>query len=168
MTFSDTELTILGLNLIFPSYAKLTLFAALFGAIVGIEREWKQKVASIRTFAIISSGSCLFACLSHAAAGASVPNMPYDVTRVAAGIVTGIGFLGGGVIFKNEEGIEGITTGAMIWFVAAVGMACGFNQVSFAAWGILVYTIIMMGSKPMYGSISFIKKQMWGEEEDES
>jgi len=60
---------------------------------LGVEREIRQKVASIRTFAVISLGSCMFSALSTAAAGASIDNLPYDVTRVAAGIVTGIGFL---------------------------------------------------------------------------
>ena len=167
MPISDTEINLLGMTLFLPGYAKLAMFAAIFGAIIGIEREWKQKVASVRTFAIISAGSCFFASLSTAAAGGSVPNMPYDVTRVAAGIVTGIGFLGGGVIFKTRDGIEGITTGAMIWFTAAIGMACGFNQVAFATWGMVVYTAIMLLSKPIYGSINFLRTKMWGEEEED-
>ena len=164
MELSPTEINLIGYTLTIPVYAKLAFMAAALGAIVGVEREWKQKVASIRTFAIISAGSALFAALSLDVAGASTDTMPYDVTRVAAGIVTGIGFLGGGVIFKTHDGIEGITTGAIIWFVAAIGMACGFNRIDLGVWGLIVYTTIMLGAKPLYNMIDFIRIKIEKEE----
>jgi len=139
----DTYFNVFGANLIFPYYAKLLILSAVLGLALGFERAMREKVASIKTFAMISAGSCLFAILSREAAG-SVGGIPYDATRVAAGIVTGIGFVGGGVIFKSRDRVEGITTGAMIWMAAAVGMACGFNQSSVALWGFSVYIGILL------------------------
>jgi putative Mg2+ transporter-C (MgtC) family protein len=141
----DTEFSLLGQTFFIPYYVKALLLAAVFGLVLGFERALREKVASIKTFAMISAGSCLFAILSREAAG-SVGGIPYDATRVAAGIVTGIGFLGGGVIFKSRDRVEGITTGAMIWMAAAIGMACGFNQVKVALWGFGLYLgIIVLG-----------------------
>jgi len=139
----DTQFLLLGKEFLFPYYAKLLILSAVLGLALGFERAMRDKVASIKTFAMISAGSCLFAILSREAAG-SVGGIPYDATRVAAGVVTGIGFVGGGVIFKSRDRVEGITTGAMIWMAAAVGMACGFNQPSVALWGFSVYLGVLL------------------------
>ncbi len=149
-SMEDITLNFAGYALVVPAYVKQMLLAGTLGALIGVERELRQKVASIRTFTVISLGSCIFGSLSLAAAGGSVDGMPYDVTRVAAGIVTGIGFLGGGVIFKTKDKIEGITTGAMIWLVAALGMSCGFNQLSFAIWSFAIVLLFMLVAKPLY------------------
>lgn len=156
----DSVYTIFGYELLVPIYAKQLGASALFGFVIGLEREWKQKSASIKTFALICVGSCLFTNLSIKAAAGSLDNMPYDVTRIAAGIVTGIGFLGGGVIFKTADRIEGITTGAMIWFVAALGMACGFNEVYFAVWSFIVYLFIFMLSSPVYNLVEHLRDEI--------
>lgn len=103
-------------------------YAALIGIVIGLEREVRGKNASIRTFSLISIGSCLFTLMSVKAGGSVASGDPYDLTRIAAQVVTGVGFLGGGVIFKTHDRIEGITTAAMIWLTAALGMACGFGQ----------------------------------------
>ena len=153
----DSVFEVMGMVVTIPLYVKQMLVAGLLGTLLGAEREIKQKVASIRTFAVISLGSCMFSSLSVAAAGASVNGLPYDVTRVAAGIVTGIGFLGGGVIFKTRDKIEGITTGAMIWMTAAIGMSCGFNQVNFACWSFLMFFIFHLISKPLYTLINYFR-----------
>lgn len=84
-----------------PQDAKQVLYAALIGFIIGYERELKGKPASIRTFSIITIGSCLFTILSFKAAR-SINGAPFDVTRIAAQIVSGVGFLGAGVIFSAE------------------------------------------------------------------
>lgn len=131
--FSDIEFFLWGLPLLIPSYAQQMGLAILMGLFVGIEREKRGKSASLRTFSVISAGSCLFTILSVQAVGGGEAG-PYDLTRISAQIVSGIGFLGGGVIFKTVDRIEGITTAALIWLVAALGMACGFNAVSIALW----------------------------------
>jgi len=168
MEFSHEQIEILGLGLSLPAPIVQTTIATMLGAILGLEREWKQKVASIRTFALISGGSAFYSCLSLVAAGNGAPGQPYDTTRVAAGIVTGIGFLGGGVIYKNENGIEGITTGAMIWFVAAIGMACGFNQLDLAFWAVVLFIATVVVSKPLYDLVEIIRRKMGYEDEVES
>jgi putative Mg2+ transporter-C (MgtC) family protein len=95
------------------------LLAALWGGIVGAEREYRSKSAGFRTMIMISIGSCLFTMLSVLIGATNNPD------RIASNIVTGIGFLGAGVIFRGENRVNGITTAATIWTVAAVGMGIG-------------------------------------------
>ena len=101
------------------------LLAAGLGALVGLEREFAGKDPSIRTFALISMGSCLFAmlsidCVDKLHAG--------DPSRIAAQIVPGIGFLGAGTIFRSKHGVSGFTTAALMWVMAGIGMAVGFKR----------------------------------------
>ena len=96
-------------------------FAAVLGGIVGIEREYHHKDAGIRTFAAVSLGACLFALISSHIPGA-------DPTRMAANIVVGIGFLGGGLIMHKSDRTSGLTTAAILWGVAAIGTAIGFGM----------------------------------------
>ncbi len=95
------------------------LLAALWGGLVGAEREYRSKSAGFRTMIMISMGSCLFTMMSVWIGGLGNPD------RIASNIVTGIGFLGAGVIFRGENRVNGITTAATIWAVAAVGMGIG-------------------------------------------
>ena len=106
------------------------LVAAFLGALIGLERELAGKDPSLRTFTLISMGSCTFSLLSvHAATLATSAGHPSDPGRIAAQIVTGIGFLGAGVIFRSSRGVSGYTTAAMIWMTAAIGMAVGFDRI---------------------------------------
>lgn len=95
------------------------LLAILWGGLVGAEREYRGKAAGFRTTIMISFGACFFTLMSMAIGGHDNPD------RIAANIVTGIGFLGAGVIFRGENSVNGITTAATIWAVAAVGMGLG-------------------------------------------
>jgi putative Mg2+ transporter-C (MgtC) family protein len=101
------------------------LVAALLGAVVGIEREVHGHQAGMRTHMLVSLGSAIFTVLSiygfNAVPGSSNP----DPTRIAAQVVTGIGFLGAGAILKFGTNIRGLTTAASLWLVAAIGMAAG-------------------------------------------
>ena len=126
-----------GFILVIPWYAKQLLLAGLIGLAIGVEREFRGKPASLRTFAAICVGSCLFSALSIEAAGGAYA-APYDVTRVAAQIVSGIGFIGGGVIFKTSDRIEGVTTAALIWLTAGLGMGCGFNRADLVMWALAI------------------------------
>lgn len=147
--FLDSSWVIFGLTLVMPAHAKQLILSALLGFVMGIERAWRGKAASMRTFSVICAGSCLFTILSVEAAGGARA-LPHDVTRVAAQIVTGVGFLGGGVIFKTSDRIEGITTGALIWLASAVGMACGFNQIDLVVWACVTGVIIHLLSTAFY------------------
>lgn len=95
------------------------ILALLAGGLIGAEREFRDKSAGFRTMILISVGAALFTILSHHLAPASDPN------RIAANIVTGIGFLGAGAILRDGLRITGLTTAATIWLAAAVGMAIG-------------------------------------------
>lgn len=102
------------------------IFAILIGAIIGAEREYRTKTAGLRTMIMIALGSTIFTQLS-ATLGPSAPE------RIASNIVTGIGFLGAGVIFKDGLSVSGITTATTIWITAALGMAVGAGEYFIAA-----------------------------------
>jgi len=98
--------------------------AAALGGAIGLERELDEKAAGLRTHMLVSVGSALFT-LVGAYGFSEFPSGSVDPTRIAAQIVTGIGFLGAGVIFRQGFTIRGLTTAASLWLVAAVGMAAG-------------------------------------------
>jgi putative Mg2+ transporter-C (MgtC) family protein len=100
--------------------------AAGLGAAVGLERELRDREAGIRTHLAVSLGSALFTIVSAYGFSEFVsPSSPVDPTRIAAQIVTGIGFLGAGAIIRSGLSVRGLTTAASLWIVAAVGMAAG-------------------------------------------
>jgi putative Mg2+ transporter-C (MgtC) family protein len=98
----------------------LVLIAVASGAWVGMERERKEKAAGLRTMALVALGSCTFTMVGYA-----FTSNTGDSGRVAAQIVTGIGFLGAGVLLRGASGVQGMTTAATIWAVAAIGMTIG-------------------------------------------
>lgn len=95
------------------------LLAVLVGGLLGAEREYRSKSAGFRTLTVICIGATLFTVFSMAIGGRANPD------RIASNIATGIGFVGAGVIFKGDFGVNGITTAAMIWVTAALGMGIG-------------------------------------------
>ena len=108
------------------------LVAALFGSLIGIEREMRHKPAGIGTNILICAGTTIFAILS-----ARVD--PGSPSRIASNILTGVGFIGAGLIIKESDGsIHGLTTAAGIWMAAAIGLAIGFNYYLLAAIGTLI------------------------------
>lgn len=114
------------------------IVAAVFGAIIGIEREYHGHPAGMRTHLLVSVGSATFTVLSIE----GFPAPGADPARIAAQVVTGIGFLGAGAIIKDRAGIRGLTTAASLWAVAGVGMAAGA-----AAWGVAIAgTVIVVVS----------------------
>lgn len=113
------------------------LLALLWGGIVGAEREYHSKSAGFRTMIMISMGACFFTMMSIRIGGINNPD------RIASNIVTGIGFLGAGVIFRGENRINGITTAATIWAVAAVGMGIGAGYYTAAACASVLIIIIL-------------------------
>ena len=100
------------------------LLSALLGAMLGFEREWRKKTAGLRTNILIAIGSTLFTVMSVDLSAASGG----DATRIAAQIVTGIGFLGAGAIMRTGVDIQGLTTAATNWVNAAVGVAVGAGE----------------------------------------
>ena len=95
------------------------LLAAVLGGAIGAQREWSGKPAGLRTMALLSIGAALFTIISGLGFTGA------DPARIAAGVVTGIGFLGAGAILHRHGGVEGLTTAATIWVSAGVGLAAG-------------------------------------------
>ena len=105
----------------------LRLFiAGIFGALIGLERQKDGKPAGLRTHMLVSMGSALFTIISFAVAEV-LGNPTIDPTRIAAGVITGVGFLGAGAILQSKGEVHGLTTAASIWIVSAIGMAVGFG-----------------------------------------
>ncbi|KKO92380.1 MULTISPECIES: MgtC/SapB family protein [Sphingobacterium] len=116
----------------------LIMLSVLIGLLIGIEREYRNKSAGLRTFILVSFGSCLFTILSLKI-GVANPD------RLAANIITGIGFLGAGVIFKEDNKISGITTATTIWAAASLGMCVGAGYIFLAFIGVgLVLAILAL------------------------
>lgn len=119
------------------------LVALALGAVVGLERERQERAAGLRTVTMVSLGSCLFTIVGAYGFGQT------DPSRVAAQIVTGIGFLGAGTIFLRKDLVRGLTTAATIWTVAAIGMAAGTAQYFEAAFTTLLILAVLMVLKPI-------------------
>ena len=113
-------------------------FAAALGALIGLERELRGYPAGVRTVALVALGSALFTDVSQLLGGDD---------RVAAGIVTGIGFLGAGVIFREGYTVRGITTAAALWSAAAIGMAVARELYLVAGLG-AVLVFILLEARP--------------------
>ena len=108
------------------------------GGLMGIEREFRGKPAGFRTMILICVGSCLFAIVSQ-----SFTNNP---DRIAANIISGVGFIGAGVVFKEGLHVRGITSAATIWMAAAIGMALGFGlyQIAVIVWVFVMATLLII------------------------
>lgn len=112
------------------------LVALVIGAIIGAEREYRTKSAGFRTVILITVGSTLFTIVS---------NLMSNDGRVASNIVTGIGFLGAGAIFKEGASVKGLTTATTIWISAAIGMAIGIGQYSLAISVVTIVILVLVG-----------------------
>jgi putative Mg2+ transporter-C (MgtC) family protein len=115
------------------------LVSLLLGALIGAEREYKSRNIGFRTIILITLGSTLFTILSIILGGG------VDSDRIASNIVTGVGFLGAGAIFRDGPSVRGVTTASIIWISAAIGMACGAGQYEFATMVTATVLIILLG-----------------------
>ncbi len=122
------------------------LLALALGGAIGLERERQERAAGLRTVTMVSLGSCLFTLLSI---GAFTGATNTDPSRVAAQIVTGIGFLGAGTIFLRKDLVRGLTTAATIWATAAVGMAAATGEYFAAFFTTLLVLVVLMVLKPI-------------------
>jgi putative Mg2+ transporter-C (MgtC) family protein len=120
--------------------------AFLLSFLIGLEREWRQKSAGLRTYTVVGIGSALFMLVSKygftdvLAKGAVV----LDPSRVAAQIVSGLGFIGAGVIFVHRGSVKGLTTAAGIWLTAAIGAACAAGLPILAALATAAYLLLSL------------------------
>ena len=125
-------------------YVWRLLLAAGLGAAVGLEREYRQKPAGLRTNILIALGSAVFTVLSI-----GMTSGTGDSSRVAGQIVTGIGFLGGGAIMRNRDTVHGMTTAATIWVNAAIGVAAGVGQYSLATFTTALTLVVLVVLPPI-------------------
>jgi|APLak6261698768_1056241.scaffolds.fasta_scaffold27975_2 putative Mg2+ transporter-C (MgtC) family protein len=121
------------------------LIATVLGGIIGYEREIHGRAAGIRTYAAVSLGAAMFTIIN-----AHVPNLS-DHTRIVSNIVTGIGFLGAGIIFRDAGNglITGLTTAATLWATAAVGVAAGFGMYVISIFStIILFLLLYLNNAP--------------------
>jgi len=129
------------------------LLAAVLGGAIGAERELNDQAAGLRTHMLLTIGACLFTLVSAYGFGAG----PRDPSRLAAQIVTGIGFLGGGAIVRHGLTVKGLTTAASIWATASVGVAVGAGQYVLGVGGALLVSITLLGLRRVGALL-----QRWG------
>jgi len=121
--------------------------AFVLSSAIGLEREWRQKSAGLRTHTLVGVGAALFLIVSKygftdvLAPGRAV----LDPSRVAAQIVSGIGFIGGGLIFVRGDFVRGLTTAAIVWMTAAIGMACGAGLALLALAATAMHFVVVIG-----------------------
>ena len=121
--------------------ATRVLIAALLGAVLGLEREWRGKEAGLRTNTLIAIGAALFTVMSMQFGG--------DPGRLAAQIVTGVGFLGAGALMRTGANVQGLTTAALIWVNAAIGVAAGAGSIRLAALCTAITLVAMLVLIPL-------------------
>lgn len=114
------------------------ILAIVLGGAIGFERELRDKPAGFRTIILMCVGACIFTIVSQVIGGPDLNN-----TRIAAQIVSGIGFLGAGAILRDRNTVFGLTTAATIWAVAAIGMAAGFGEFALAVTGTIAILVTL-------------------------
>jgi len=130
----------------------------VLGAAIGLERAQRQHAAGFRTMAMVAVGSCLFTLAGDAVVRGG------DPTRIAAQVVTGIGFLGAGTILRGTDGVRGLTTAATIWVVAAIGMSAGFGPYVLAVGATALVLAALIAMRLLRGQI--LRLLPLGDEED--
>jgi putative Mg2+ transporter-C (MgtC) family protein len=133
-----------GLDITLVPFLEL-IVALVLGSLLGLERTLAGKTAGMRTYALVSMGSCLFILISlYVIPGVDAYN--FDPLRMAAGVVMGVGFLGGGVIVLKDSTLSGLTTAAGLWVAAGIGMAVGYGFYALALSAtlatLLVFTLL--------------------------
>ena len=117
------------------------ILAVFLGAAIGLERELSGKSAGLRTNILICLGAAVFTIISIQLASGKAES----TTRIAAQIVTGVGFLGAGAVIQDRRGVHGLTTAATIWLVASIGMACGAGYHSLAIISTVITVLVLVG-----------------------
>ncbi|HUW20577.1 MAG TPA: MgtC/SapB family protein [Sedimentisphaerales bacterium] len=154
--------------MIWPQHLFSIILAVVFGGAIGLEREIRGKPAGLRTNVLICLGAAVFTIMSeHMGEGRSD-----SLTRIAAQIVTGVGFLGAGAIIVDRGGIHGLTTAATIWLVSSIGMACGAGFYDLAAISTLLAIVVLLGlarlERPLAGYLRKNSPERLSEEQDKT
>lgn len=131
------------------------LAAVILGGVIGFERERRGQDAGLGTFAMVTLGACVFSMVSDLVFAASSDN-----TRIASGVVEGVGFLGAGLIIHNRSGgINGLTTAAALWATAAVGMLLGYGLYALAVitTAAVLLILVIRHFKPIADSLEAVR-----------
>ncbi len=125
------------------------VFSLILGGLIGLERQLHRRAAGLRTHILVSLGSCLIMLTSIYISDIYKNVATVDPSRIAAGVITGIGFLGAGAIIREreKEAVKGLTTAASLWVVAGIGLAtgCGFYIASFFSTVLALITLFFLG-----------------------
>jgi len=127
-------------------FAIRILVAILLGLAIGAEREYHRHPAGLRTMAMVSAGAALFTMIGEFSFGEIGKT---DPTRIAAQVVSGVGFLGAGAILRQGSDVKGLTTAASIWVVAAIGMAAGFGSFLLALMATTLVVLTLVTIRPV-------------------
>jgi putative Mg2+ transporter-C (MgtC) family protein len=120
--------------------------AFALSSLIGLEREWRQKSAGLRTHTLVGVGAALFLIVSkYGFSDVLGAGVVLDPSRVAAQVVSGIGFIGGGLIFVRGDAVRGLTTAAIVWVTAAIGMACGAGLALLAVVATAIHFVTVLG-----------------------
>jgi putative Mg2+ transporter-C (MgtC) family protein len=129
--------------------------AFLLSALIGLERELRQKAAGLRTLTIVGFASALFMLISkYGFFDVAAPGVSIDPSRIAAQVVSGLGFIGGGLVFVRRDSVRGLTTAAVVWLTAAVGMAAGAGLPLLAVLVTAGHFVIVYGFTPLAARLS--------------
>jgi putative Mg2+ transporter-C (MgtC) family protein len=122
--------------------------SVVLGGLIGLERQLHRRAAGLRTHILVSLGSCLIMLTSMYVFDIYKGVAGLDPSRIAAGVITGIGFLGAGAIIREPKGIKGLTTAASLWVVSGIGLAvgCGFYTASFFTTALALIVLLFMGN----------------------
>ncbi|MBQ3641037.1 MgtC/SapB family protein [bacterium] len=121
------------------------IMSVILGSVIGLEREITNKSAGLRTQILVCLGACVFTILSIYGFAKAVTLYPLgDPSRVAAQIITGIGFIGAGTVLRQGLTVTGLTTASTLWIVAAIGMACGCGKIGLAVVATIIAVVILV------------------------
>jgi putative Mg2+ transporter-C (MgtC) family protein len=139
------------------------LLAAILGGLVGLERGYKRKEAGLRTYALVSVGSALFTIIGFEIFSGfiSKTGISFDPSRIIAAVVMGVGFIGTGLIIYRQFHIEGLTTAAGLWLVAAIGSAVGSQLYMIAIFAAFLGIGILSG-------LRLIEEKLFGKDSEEA
>jgi len=141
--------------MVWPNDVLSIILAVVLGAAIGLERELSHKAAGLRTNVLICLGAAVFTIISRQMAAGQQDSL----TRIAAQIVTGVGFLGAGAIIVDRGGVHGLTTAATIWLVASIGMACGAGFYNLAIISTILAIAVLIGMAKLVRPIERYRKK---------
>ncbi|UCG49682.1 MAG: MgtC/SapB family protein [Phycisphaerales bacterium] len=148
--------------MVWPQDVISIVLATALGAGIGLERQLSGKSAGLRTNLLICLGAAVFTIISREMAGGGEASP----TRIAAGVVTGVGFLGAGAIIQDRAGVHGLTTAASIWLVASIGMACGGRFYTLALVASAIAVAALIGLRRLERPLDRYVKRTQAESED--